>query len=451
MGCFAIWPLTNRLGRRIALMVCSFIFCIGVVLQVINTGSLPCFYVGRVVSGIGLGGSSAVIPIYMSEMSPKDIRGRLGSCYQLAFTIGIFWSYWVDYGVKSMSASPAQWQIPIGLQFIPAAFMGLGMLTLSESVRWLLSHDREASAWKSLTWVRASASEKVEAEFDEMKLGLEEERRATANFQLSELFERHNAHSILIGFTLFLAQQSTGSTALAYFGPQFFTQLVGGEGSTRNLLLTAIFGAIKVAACLGFVLLISERFGRRTLLGVGALFMSACMIATAAVDKTRPPPGGGEVTSPGIATVALIYLDIIAYNLSWGPLPWPCASEILTTRIREVGMAIAAGSQWLFNFVYSFSTPYMLEGMGWGTFLFYGILDLFIAAFVWFAVEETRGRTLEDINDSIDHARLVSSSSGTGEADGQDPQKILSRSESGATDHSISHAHHAASKVLRSQ
>ncbi|KUM60827.1 hypothetical protein ACN42_g6268 [Penicillium freii] len=199
---------------------------------------------------------------------------------------------------------------------------------------------------------------------------------------------------------LFLAQQSTGSTALAYFGPQFFELLVG--AGDRTLLLTGIFGAIKVVACLIFVVFLSDRFGRRPLLGGGAAFMAVCMIATAVVVKTYPQPEDGTVTSSGMATVALIYLDIIAYNFSWGPLPWPCASEIFPTRIREPGVAFGVGSQWLFNFVWSFSTPYIQQSLGWGTFLLFGLLDVVIVGFTYFCLKETAGKSLEEINGMFD-------------------------------------------------
>ncbi|CAG8122592.1 unnamed protein product [Penicillium olsonii] len=395
-GCFLIWPLTNVYGRRIAMAICSLVFCIGVILETIDTRSLAAFYVGRVICGLGVGGSATIIPIYMSEMAPKEIRGQLGSCYQLTYTVGILVSYWIDYGVKSMEASARQWQLPIGLQLVPGALMGIGMLSITESVRWLLAKGREEEAWGSLVWVRAGADEDVASEFDEMKRGLEEERHATAGFRMRELCEGPNLHRLLIGGGLFLAQQSTGSTALAYFGPQFFALLVG-DGD-RTLLLTGIFGAIKVVACLIFVVFLSDRFGRRPLLAGGAAFMAVCMIATAAVIKTYPQPGDGTVTSSGIATVALIYLDIIAYNFSWGPLPWPCTSEIFPTRIREPGVAFGVGSQWLFNFVWSFSTPYIQASLGWGTFLLFGLLDVVIVGFTYFCLKETAGKTLEEIN-----------------------------------------------------
>src|SRR5699024_10732214 len=99
IGCFAIWPLTNRHGRRLAMMTCSAIFCAGVVLETVRSRSIAVFYTGRVVCGLGIGGSATVIPIYLGEMSPKESRARLGSCYQFTFTIGILVSYWVDYAV----------------------------------------------------------------------------------------------------------------------------------------------------------------------------------------------------------------------------------------------------------------------------------------------------------------------------------------------------------------
>jgi MFS family permease len=136
VGCFAIWPLTSRIGRRYALMLCSLVFCIGAIIQTIDTHSLPAFYFSRVSTDLGLGAASVVVPMFSSEMVPKEMRGQIGSFFQLFFTLGIFTSYWVDWGVaKDLKAVPKQWQIPIGPQLIPAALLGLRMLTLKESTR----------------------------------------------------------------------------------------------------------------------------------------------------------------------------------------------------------------------------------------------------------------------------------------------------------------------------
>jgi hypothetical protein len=220
-----------------------------------------------------------------------------------------------------------------------------------------------------------------------------------------------------------MAQQATGATAFAAFGPQYFKLLVG--GGQKDLLLTAIFGAVKVIACGVFVLFVADGVGRRPVLVGGAIFMAACQITTAAVVKEMPPPSSGDVTSSGIATVALIYLFVIAYNFSWGPLPWPYVAEyvsvsfriflrcplsavarlckltkryrIFPTRIREPGVAIGGISHWLFSFVFSISTPYMMSSMGWGVFLLWGLFDVVIAVYAYFCLKETKGLSLEKI------------------------------------------------------
>jgi len=317
---------------------------------------------------------------------------------------GIFTSYWIDYGVgKDISTSEAkQWQIPIGIQILPAALLGLGMFTLKESVRWLTLKGRHAEAWESLQWIRADSGPSAQLEMDEIRLGVETELREKEGFQLRELYTKpDNLKRTVTAAVVFIAQQSTGATAFATYGPQYFKLLVGSKGN-NDLLLTAIFGAIKVAACLTFVVFVAERVNRKIVLTLGALGMAVCQISTAAIVRSKPPPGDATVTSSGIATVALIYLFVVLYNFSFGPLPWPYVSEIFPTRIREPGIGIAVSSQWLFNFVYSISTPYMIKNMGWGTFLFWGIADVVIAVGAWLFLDETRGRSLEEITHTTD-------------------------------------------------
>ena len=449
------------------MLLCSAVFCVGVVLETLRSGSVATFYAGRVVCGLGIGGSATIIPIYLGEMSPADMRARLGSCYQFTFTVGILVSYWVDYAVVRInpatesksgtedtgSGDSWRWQIPIALQIVPGALMGLGALTLHESVRWLFFNAdanpaNEQKAWHSLAWIRgadttttttttsSSNPKPIQSEFASIKQTIQAEHHARADFHLSELItHKPNLHRLLLGFTIFLAQQSTGATALAYFGPQFFGMLVGSgphdgspspspsptAGNDTTLLLTGIFGAVKVIACLVFVVFVAERFGRRFLLITGALVMAACMVVTGVVVKIYPPPapitspppaaassssqtGGGTepatlipIPPAALTTILLIYLNIAAFNLSWGPLPWPCIAEIFPTRMREPGVASGVAAQWLFNFAWSAATPYLMAACGWATFVLFGVLDLGIAAFVSRFFVETRGLALEEV------------------------------------------------------
>ncbi|VDC03636.1 unnamed protein product [Peniophora sp. CBMAI 1063] len=401
VSCLLVWPLTRRYGRKWPLVISSFVFCIGVIIDTINTHSLPAFYVGRIVAGLGLGAATVIIPAYNSEMAPKELRGQVGCFFQLFYTLGILISYWIDYGVaKHIPGKTAEWQIPIGLQLVPAAAIGFGALTLTESTRWLTAAGRHEEAWRSLVWIRASDAPEVEAEMQEIREGVERELKAQEGFRLTELLEIRNGNFRLVAtaFLMFTAQQSTGATAFAYYAPQYFKLLAGGS-SNQQLLLTGIFGAVKVVACAFFVFVLSNFLGRRKPLIFGAALMAILHFIAGAITKTHPPAATGSPSSANIATVVMIYLFVVVYNMSWGPLPWPYVSEIFPARIRDAGVAVGVASQWLFSFVYTLSNAYMIASMGWGVFILWGGLNLIIAIASYFFIVETNNLSLERINE----------------------------------------------------
>ncbi|KAI9739923.1 MAG: hypothetical protein M1818_004979 [Claussenomyces sp. TS43310] len=453
-GCFVIWPITARFGRRWSLVLSSFVFCVGAILQVVNTHSIGCFYAGRVISGFGVGAATVIVPMYSAEMAPKHIRGQLGSCFQLFFAGGVAVSYWVNYAVqvspsaldyssaetdypqKTVTPGTKQWQIPIGLQLVPGGLLGIGMIFLKESVRWLAKRGRNEEALANLIWIRGGQdNEEVRIEFNEILAGIEEEIRVSEGLTWRELLLPANRFRIFIVVTMQLGKlgifnlsnryerlvthlaigvQLTGNTSLAYYTPQVFNSLGAG---TSTSLVTGCFGIVKVLSCLLFVTVIVGRIGRKTAFMGGAAAMGTFMLIIAVLNATNPP--SKKVTPSAIAAIIMTYCEAASYNMSWGPVSWLYLGEIFPTRLREIGIAIGSASQWLFNFALSEITPHAIRNIGWRTFLMFAIFNYALVFYAFFVLKEvrncvasvhqrslelmkikqTRGRSLEEMED----------------------------------------------------
>ncbi|OTA78913.1 hypothetical protein M434DRAFT_38419 [Hypoxylon sp. CO27-5] len=394
-SCFFVWPFTARFGRRWSIALASLIFCIGGVIQVINTRSLATFYVARVISGVGVGMATVIIPMYSAEMAPKQIRGQLGSMFQFFFTLGVMTSYWVDYGVSQhLDTSTQQWQIPIGLQLVPGGILGLGMLFTKESTRWLAKIGKVDEAMQSLIWIRGGDNTEVQEEFAEIISGIQEEERATEGLTWKEYLLPVNRFRFVTVVTLQIGVQLTGNTSLAYYAPQIFKAVGAGD---QSLLISGFFGVVKVVSCLFFLLFLVERIGRRGSLLAGGFLMGAYMLIIACLTATHPPVASRSLTSTGAAAVAMVYLEAMSYNISWGPVPWLYMSEIFPSRIREAGVAVGTATQWLFNFVFSQITPHAVNNIGWRTFLMFCIFNWILVLYTWFVIKETKGKSLEEM------------------------------------------------------
>jgi len=176
------------------------------------------FYVGRVISGLGVGAATVLIPMFSAELAPKHIRGRLGSFFQFFFTLGVCTSYWVDYGVSlHLKPGTKQWQIPVGLQLVPGGILGLGMLLCKESTRWLAKRGRTEEGLQSLIWVRGGDdTAEVRAEYAEILAGIEAEVAATEGVTWKELMLPGNRRRVFVAVTMQIGVQLTGNTTLAY-------------------------------------------------------------------------------------------------------------------------------------------------------------------------------------------------------------------------------------------
>ena len=153
-------------------------------------------------------------------------------------------------------------------------------------------------------------------------------------------------------------------------------------------------------ACFIFVVFLVERVGRKWSLIFGAFLMGALMLIVAILSKTFPPdPNATSIASPSVAAIAMVYLEAMTYNMSWGPVPWLYMSEIFPSRIREMGIAVGTATQWLFNFVFSQATPHAVDNMGWRTFLMFCIFNWALVVYGWLFIKETTGKSLEEMEE----------------------------------------------------
>lgn len=344
-------------------------------------------------AGLGIGAATVLIPMYAAEMAPKEIRGRLGACFQLFFALGVMIAYWTTYAVsKDQAEGTSQWQTALGLQLLGSTFLLVGMCTVKESARWLASKGRHEKARESLKWVRGGEeTEALQKEFDEILAGIEEETRIKENLTFRELFLPANRYRLFIAVTIQLCAQLTGNTSLAYYATQIFSAV--GAGSSAKLV-TGFFGLVKVVGVSLFQLFILDRIGRRVPFMVGAAAMGSFMLIIAIILATNPVNTNTTASGPtpaGIACIIMTYCEAFSYNSSWGPLPWIYIGEIWSNRTREIGVMVGAASQWLFNFMMSQVTPHAISNIGWRMFLMFAIFNYAIIGYSWLFLKEVCG------------------------------------------------------------
>ncbi|KAM3539860.1 hypothetical protein ARSEF1564_007230 [Beauveria bassiana] len=412
-GCFLACLVTgwaaDRFGRRRALVAAGVLTLVGVVLQAASAarGTLAVMYVGRFVAGLGCGAASALTPIYVSECAPRAIRGGLTAFYQLFNVFGIMVAFWVNYGCLLHVPAPAKFIVPLALQSLPAVLLVIGMVLSPESPRWLAKEDNWEQATSTLARLRdlPPTHAYVQGEIQEMADQLEVERRLTGGSSSAALFREMflipgNRNRALISIMLMICQQLTGVNAINYYAPQLFANL-GMDATDSSLFATGIYGVVKVVSCSIFLLFVADSLGRRRSLLATAASQGVVLFLIAIYGRVQPPTKGEPVTAFGYVAIACIYLWAASFQFGWGPACWILVSEIPAARLRALNVSLAAATQWLFNFIAARTVLTMQSTMGragYGMYFLFGSFCFLMGVFVYFFVPETKGLSLEKMD-----------------------------------------------------
>ncbi|KAH6653109.1 general substrate transporter [Truncatella angustata] len=401
VGCFlgALFILSfgDRLGRRYSIFLGAIIMIIGVIIQIASVppsgGATAQFIIGRCITGIGNGINTSTVPTYQAECSHAKNRGKLICIEGGNVAVGTLIAYWIDYGC-TYGPHPFVWRFPIAFQIAFAIVILVLMLRLPESPRWLLSHGREAEAATVIAALenKRRDHEVVENQITVINDAIRAAGMASGNTSFRELFtngKTQHFRRLLLGAGSQMMQQLSGCNAVIYYFPILFQSSIGVTEDLALLLggVNMVVYAIFAMTSFWFV----ERIGRRKLFFIGTIgqCLSMVLVFGALIPGTASAGKGAGVG---------LFTYIAFFGATWLPLPWLYPAEINPLKTRAKANATSTVSNWLWNFFIVMITPVLIDGIGWGTYLFFAVLNAIFFPILYFYYPETAGRTLEEID-----------------------------------------------------
>lgn len=386
VGAGSAGPLSDRLGRRNLILIAAVVFSIGAVGAALapNVGVLVLF---RVVLGLAVGAAALIVPLYLSEIAPTEIRGAISSLNQLMITVGIL----LAFVVNALLAESGAWRWMLGIALVPSLVLLVGMYFMPETPRWLVSRGRDSDARDVL--MRSRSEREAEDEIREIK---EVEREEEGG--LSELTASWVRPALIVAIGLAVFQQIIGINTIIYYAPTTLTNV--GYGNAAAIYANLIIGAINVLMTLVAIRLI-DRAGRKPLLLGGLVGMTTSLVVLGLSTLLLSEPSSPTDT---VAVITLLCLAgfIISFAITWGPTVWVMLPEVLPLRIRGTAMGAAIFLHWIANFIISQTFPILLASVGPGiTFLGYAVIAVLAFVFVSAFVTETKGRSLEQIEEDL--------------------------------------------------
>lgn len=380
IGAIVGGPLSDRYGRRRLIVVTAGMFVIGS-LAAAFAQSVEWLIAARLFIGSAIGVASFVTPLYLSEIAPAKIRGALVSLNQVAVTVGILGSYLVDYAF----AHEGGWRWMFGVGVVPALALGIGIVLMPSSPRWLMMEGRRDEAERALARIRGSTTG-VDAELEEIGSNVSKPQTGYAI-----LLQPQFRPPLIIGIALAALQQVTGINTVIYYAPTIF-EFAGLGSAEAAIFATLGVGIVNVALTLVALWLI-DRAGRRPLLLVGEAGMMVSLVVLGIGFLWR---GDGGMTGWITAASLMAYVGFFAIGL--GPVFWLLIAEIYPQEVRGLAMSVATLTNWATNLLVALTFLTLVDAIGTSaTFWLYAVLTAVALGFTWTFVPETKGRTLEEI------------------------------------------------------
>ncbi len=373
--------MADRFGRRTPLLGVAILFALSSVGAALAP-SFPFFIVARVFGGFAVGAESALTPMYVAEVSPRRLRGRMGTLYQLAIVVGILVSYCVNYWFKDLGAW--NWRYMFLTGAIPAVLFLFMLWRIPESPRYLVLRGRRAEAEAILAgWLPAG---EARSEIEEIEASLRGSSSGWVELRRPEL--RRN---LRIGFFLAILVHFSGINTVVDYAPRILMS----AGWTIDAALFSTFGIGITMFLFTFVSFwVIDRFGRKPLYITGSLGMTAALAALA-LAAAGGQFGGGKV-------FALVIIYIAFFSSCIGPVFWTLVPEIFPNRVRGEAIAVPVITQWIANAIVVLLFPKAFSYAGKAlTFGFLAAVALTQAWFTWKFVPETKGQSLEEIEQSM--------------------------------------------------
>lgn len=375
IGCLVAGGLAEKYGRRYGLLTAASIFAISSV-GMATANNLTLFIFARFIAGIGVGMASMLSPLYIAEVTPSHIRGRMVAINQLTIVIGILVTNLINYSLRDSGTEAWRWMFGLGV--IPSSLFILGVLWLPESPRWLLQVEKRDKAQKILN--------KIGGENYAVQSLISMDKNITAHSKISykSVFGKAVFPAVLIGIGLAVFQQLCGINVVFNYTSVLFESI--GFSKDDQLLETVFIGGINLIFTI-FAMLLVDKLGRKPLMLIGAGGLAILYIIIANLLGVR---------SANVSWFLLAAIGLYATSLA--PVTWVLISEIFPNKVRAAAISIAVLCLWAAYFILTFTFPILYSRLQDKTFYIYAVVCVVGFLFVWYKVKETKGKSLEEMD-----------------------------------------------------